>query len=268
MKNLKTSLIITTYKWPEALFLVLKSIKNQSIVPNEIIVADDGSAEDTKDMIKKFSKVSKLKIIHSWQKDEGFRAAMSRNKAIAKARGEYIIMIDGDMILHPDFIKDHISFAKSNTFVQGMRAKLSEEKSNDIMQTKDINFKNFDKGLKSKRYGIHNQLLSFLLSGTCRINKLNMLQTCNMAFYKKDALRINGFNEDFIGWGREDSEFGARMLNARIARRDLRFSAVAYHIHHEGNSRKMLGHNHQIYLNTLNKKLVRCTNGINKYIYK
>jgi len=268
MKNLKTSLIITTYNWPEALFLVLKSIKNQSIMPTEIIVADDGSAEDTKDMIKKFSKDSKLKIIYSWQKDKGFRAAMSRNKAIARARGEYIIMIDGDMILHPDFIKDHISFAKNNTFVQGMRAKLSIEKSNNIMQTKNIIFKNFDKGLKSKRYGIHNQFLSFLFSGPRIINRLNMLQTCNMAFYKKDVLKINGFNEDFIGWGREDSEFGARMLNAQITRRDLRFCGVAYHIHHEGNSRKMLDHNHQIYLNTLKIKLVRCKNGINKYINK
>jgi len=266
MRNLKTSLIITTYNWPEALFLVLKSIKNQTMLPDEIIVADDGSAEDTKDMIKKFSKDFKLKIIHSWQKDEGFRAAMSRNKAIAKARGEYIIMIDGDMILHPDFIKDHTSFARINSFVQGMRAKLSKEKSNDIMQTKNIIFQNFDKGLKSKRYGIHNQFLSFLFSGLRVINKLNMLQTCNMAFYKKDALKINGFNEAFIGWGREDSEFGARMLNAQIARRDLRFSAVAYHIHHEGNSRKMLDHNHQIYLNTLKRKLVHCKNGINQYI--
>jgi len=268
MKKLKTSLIITTYNWPEALFLVLKSIKYQSIAPDEIIVADDGSNDDTKNIIRKFSKDFKLEIIHSWQKDEGFRAAMSRNKAIAKARGEYIIMIDGDMILHPDFIKDHTSFAKTNSFVQGMRAKLSKEKSMNIMKTKKINFKNFDKGLKSKRYGIHSPLLSFIFSGIRRINKLNMLQTCNMAFYKNDALRINGFNEDFIGWGREDSEFGARMLNARITRRDLRFSAVAYHIHHEGNSREMLDYNHQIYLNTLNKKLVRCKNGINKYIKK
>ena len=137
-----------------------------------------------------------------------------------------------------------------------MRAKLSEKKSNEIMETKDIHFKIFDKGLKSKRYGINNLFLASIFSGTCYINKLNMLQTCNMAFYRNDAIKINGFNEDFIGWGREDSEFGARMLNSEITRRDLRFAAVAYHIHHEGNSRKMLDHNHKIYLNTLEKKLV------------
>ncbi len=268
MQKLKVSLIITTYNWPEALFLVLKSVKNQFRMPYEIIVADDGSNRKTASLIKKFSKEFKLEIIHSWQEDKGFRAAMSRNKAIAKAKGDYIIMIDGDMILHRNFIKDHICFAKKNSFVQGMRAKLSEQKSNEIMKTKDIHFKKFDNGLKSKRYGIDNKLLASIFSGTCYIYKLNMLQTCNMAFYRNDALKINGFNEDFIGWGREDSEFGARMLHSNIIRRDLRFAAVAYHIHHEGNSRKMLDHNHKIYLNTLENKLVRCENGIDKYIIK
>ncbi len=268
MHKFKVSLIITTYNWPEALFLVLKSVKNQFKMPYEIIVADDGSNRKTASLIKKFSKEFKLEIIHSWQEDKGFRAAMSRNKAIAKAKGDYIIMIDGDMILHRNFIKDHICFAKKNSFVQGMRAKLSEQKSNEIMKTKDIHFKKFDKGLKSKRYGIDNKLLASIFSGTCYIYKLNMLQTCNMAFYRNDALKINGFNEDFIGWGREDSEFGARMLHSNIIRRDLRFAAVAYHIHHEGNSRKMLDHNHKIYLNTLKNKLVRCENGIDKYIIK
>jgi glycosyltransferase involved in cell wall biosynthesis len=266
MQKLKVTLIITTYNWPEALLLVLKSIKNQTILPDEIIIADDGSNKETANIIKRFSKEFKLKIIHSWQEDKGFRAAMSRNKAIAKAKGDYIIMIDGDMILHKGFIKDHITFARKKTFVQGMRAKLSDQKSNDIMKTKDINFKIFDKGLKSKRYSINNKLLAFFFSGICYINKLNMLQTCNMAFFRKDAIKVNGFNEDFIGWGREDSEFGARMLNAKIIRRNLRFSAIAYHIHHEGNSRKMLDHNHAIYLNTLEKKLVRCKNGIDKYL--
>ena len=160
MQKLKVSLIITTYNWPEALFLVLKSVKNQFILPDEIIVADDGSSKETANIIKKFSKNFKLKIMHSWQEDRGFRAAMSRNKAIAKAKNEYIIMIDGDMILHPNFIKDHICFAKNNSYVQGMRAKLSEQKSNDIMKTKDIYFENFDKDLKSKRYSISNKFLA------------------------------------------------------------------------------------------------------------
>ena len=93
-----------------------------------------------------------------------------------------------------------------------------------------------------------------------------MLQTCNMAFYKKDCISVNGFNEEFIGWGREDSDYAAKLLHLGIKRRDLRFKGIAYHIHHQGNSRKMLDINHKIYLNTINKKLKWSNDGINKYL--
>ena len=129
MKKLKTSLIITTYNWPEALLLVLKSVEEQSIRPDEVVIADDGSKEETINIIKKFSQKTKLNIIHSWQEDIGYRLSMSRNKAIKKSKGEYIVMIDGDMILHPNFIEDHINFARQRTFVQGVRAKISDSKS-------------------------------------------------------------------------------------------------------------------------------------------
>ena len=104
---MKLTLIITTYNWPESLLLVLDSIKNQTIIPNEVIIADDGSNCKTLDSIKKYTENSNLNIIHSWQEDIGFRAARSRNKAISKSTGDYIILIDGDTILHRDFIKDH-----------------------------------------------------------------------------------------------------------------------------------------------------------------
>ena len=266
MKKLKTSLIITTYNWPEALLLVLKSVEEQSIRPDEVVIADDGSKEETTNIIKKFSQKTKLNIIHSWQEDIGYRLSMSRNKAIRKSRGEYIVMIDGDMILHPNFIEDHINFARQGAFVQGVRAKISDSKSKEILKNHSILFKQFDVSLKSKRYSIRNKLLSFLFSGKKYFNKLNMFLGCNMAFFRKDCLNINGFNEDFIGWGRDDSEFGARMLHSGLDRRDLRFSAVAYHIHHEGNSRAMLERNHQIYLDILKRKIIRCENGIDKYI--
>lgn len=266
MKKLKVSLIITTYNWPEALLLVLKSIEIQTVKPNEVIIADDSSKKETANIIKNFSKKTSLKIIHSWQEDIGYRLSMSRNKAIAKSSYEYIVMIDGDMILHPNFIEDHINFAKRGTFVQGVRAKINALKSKEILTNGSIFFRELDEGLKSKRYSIRSKLLSFLFSGKKYFNKLNMFLGCNMAFFRTDCFNINGFNEDFIGWGRDDSEFGARLLHSGIDRRDLRFNAVAYHIHHEGNSRAMLERNHQIYLDILKRKVIRCKNGIDKYI--
>ena len=260
------SLIITTYNWEKALELVILSSIRQSYLPVEIIVADDGSTDDTRKLIKSLCNKSPIPIIHSWQKDKGFRAAKSRNKAIAKAIGDYIILIDGDMILHKNFVRDHCSFSKPGYFVQGIRAKLSAKKVKKVFKTKQLNFKSFEGGIKNKRNSVRSSLFSYLFSGTRLFKRLSMIQTCNMAFFKDDCMKVNGFNEDFIGWGREDSEFGIRLMNIGIKRRDLKFKAIGYHIHHEGISREMLEKNHQIYLNTLNNKLIWSINGIDKYI--
>jgi glycosyltransferase involved in cell wall biosynthesis len=266
MKNIKTSLVITTYNWPEALELVLASVQKQTTPPDEVIIADDGRTSSTKKIIQEFSQKSAMQVIHSWQEDDGFRAAMSRNKAIAKANYEYIVLIDGDMILHPSFIEDHVNFAKKNSFVQGVRAKISSNGALSLFIQKNFNFKPFDPRLKSKRYSLRSKLLSLVFSGRRYFKKLKMLLSCNMAFFKDDFIRVNGFNEDFIGWGREDSEFAARLIHSGLYRRDLRFSAVAYHIHHEGNSREMFEKNHAIYLETVNQKISRCKNGVDKYL--
>ena len=124
---MKISLIITTFNWPESLLLVLKSVKNQTLKPDEIVIADDGSDEKTKNLISSFQKQFDINIIHSWQEDNGFRAARSRNKAIFKSSGDYIIMIDGDMVLHNNFINDHLINIENGYFIQGTRSLISEK---------------------------------------------------------------------------------------------------------------------------------------------
>ena len=161
---MRVSLIITTYNWPESLFLVLKSIENQTIIPEEVVIADDGSNVETKEMIAKFQKDSELNINHSWQEDNGFRAAKSRNKAIAKAYGDYIILIDGDIILHPQFIQDHVNNAKVGYFIQGSRVLLTQDITEQIIISKKISFSFFSKGLNSKKNSIHSNFLSKIFS--------------------------------------------------------------------------------------------------------
>ena len=117
------SLIICTYNWPEALSLVLSSVADQSILPNEIIVADDGSSESTAKVIEELSNKISIPIIHSWQEDDGCRIPHSRNRALAKSNYEYIIMIDGDTVLHQDFIKDHIKYAKERNLQEEINNK-------------------------------------------------------------------------------------------------------------------------------------------------
>ena len=261
---MRLSLIITTYNWPESLLLVLKSAENQTIVPEEVVIADDGSNVETKEMIAKFQKDSELNIIHSWQGDNGFRAAKSRNKAIAKSCGDYIILIDGDIILHPKFIQDHVNNAKAGYFIQGTRVLFTQDITEQIIISKRISFSFFSKGLRNRKNSIHSNFLSKIFS--TNNNSLHGIRCCNIAFYKQDCINVNGFNNEFEGWGREDSEFVVRLINNGLNRKNLRFNAIQYHLWHKVSDRKYLDYNNQLLQNSIEHKLKVCKKGINKYI--
>jgi glycosyltransferase involved in cell wall biosynthesis len=258
------SLVITTYNWKEALEQVLLSALSQSRLPDEIIIADDGSREDTKDFLNNFSLISEIPIIHSWQEDKGFRAARSRNLAISKVKCEYIILIDGDIILHHHFIKDHLSFAQKGSFVQGGRVLLGKSLSNQLLKEKNINISFFEKEIKNRKNAIYSNLLSSLFSKESQ--SLKGIKTCNMAFFQEDFVLVNGFNNHFVGWGREDSEFVVRLMNAGIKRRNLKFHAIAYHIWHNENSRQSLESNDNLLEKTLKYKLTSCEDGVGEVV--
>ena len=261
---MRISLIITTYNWPESLILVLKSVENQTIAPDVVVIADDGSTVETKEMIAKFKKDSKLNIIHSWQEDNGFRAAKSRNKAIAKSCADYIILIDGDIILHPKFVQDHVNNAKVGYFMQGSRVLLSQDITEQIIISNRISFSFFSKGMKGRKNSIHSNFLSKIFS--TKKNYLRGIKTCNIALFRQDFINVNGFNNEFEGWGREDSEFVVRLFNNGINRKNVRFNAIQYHLWHKDSDRKNLDINNQLLQNSIEHKLKVCKKGINKYI--
>lgn len=262
--ELSVSLIITTYNWEEALNKVIISVFNQTIPPDEIIIADDGSTQKTSELIKKLKPESPVPLIHSWQEDKGFRAAMSRNKAIAKASFDYIITIDGDIILHPSFIMDHKKHATKNQFTVGPRVLLSKEKSEETLKENHEKFSFFTAGIRNRKNTLHSDLLSGCFSR--RSTSLKGIRTCNMGFWKEDAVRINGFNENFTGWGREDSEFAVRLFTSGTTRKNIRFNAIGYHIFHKENTRNNLDKNDEILEKTISEKLYRCDNGLDKYL--
>ena len=258
------SLIVTTYNRPDVLSLVLKSIENQVMKPFEVIVADDGSDKRTQRVLEDCSNKLSFKIIHSFQRDKGFRASRSRNKAIAKANGDYIILIDGDMILQDEFIKDHHRNAKPGFFIQGSRVLLSELQTKLILKKREVFLSFFSSGLKNRKNAIHSNILSSLFSSEG--SNIRGIKTCNLAFFKNDCIRINGFNNDFIGWGREDSEFALRLINTGIKRKNLKFNAIQYHLWHQESNKKSLSFNDEILNNTKNNNLKWCKNGIDNFL--
>ncbi|MCM5663506.1 glycosyltransferase family 2 protein [Galbibacter mesophilus] len=262
---MSVALIITTYNWPEALRLVLESVKSQSVIPDEIFIADDGSGEKTKSTINEFSqKNPDLNIIHVWHEDTGYQRSKILNKTISGIKSDYIIQTDGDCILHKDFVKDHLHFSEPNQFICGNRTMLTKKMS-DLFISRTIPTTSFFLHLGSKfhfKYQYRNYGLSKKKSNLFNTNQSRVPIGCNMSYWKKDVLKINGYNELFVGWGPEDAEFAQRLLNTNCAMLQIRHACIIFHIDHPYLSRKMLDKNMQIFQSTIDNDLKFCTQGI------
>ena len=267
-KPKSVSILITTYNWPKALKVVIESVLNQTYLPDEIIIADDGSGKETKDLVNKFIDESNANIIHVWHEDKGFRAGPIRNKAIAKATSEYIIQIDGDTIIERHFIEDHLSKSEHGKFIIGSRVLLNEKLSTEVLNgnKKTINF--FSENIKNNFNTLRLPFISnFFSSPTKDIPKvIRSSHSCNMSSYRSDLIDVNGYNEEMIGWGREDSELAVRLVNNGLTKERIKLSGIQYHIHHKENDRSRFNINDQILESTVLDKKIQCQNGIFKDI--
>ncbi|GIU14887.1 MULTISPECIES: glycosyltransferase family 2 protein [unclassified Shewanella] len=253
-------LIVTTYNWPEALRKVLDSIALQTVPPFEVIIADDGSSASTKQLLEAYQSKLKCPLIHCWQEDRGFRVARNRNHGIVTSKGDYIVFIDGDMILAPKFIEDHIAVAEPGYFVQGRRAYLNEQVSSMLLTTEKMPHI-FMKGVKHREQAMRLAFLPKSITESKR-SSLARAMTANCAFWRDDVYRVNGFNNDFEGWGPEDIEFFQRLFNTGLKCKKLNFKSNCYHIYHPSSSTASLAHNHKLLDDTIKQQLVECENGL------
>jgi len=264
--EIKTSLIISTYNRPDALELVLQSVLSQSVLPYEVIVADDGSREETRALIERYQANFPVPLHHCWQDDNGFRLAKIRNLAIGQSKGNYIVMVDGDMVLHRHFIRDHQHISLPNQFIQGRRVILTEKETKSALAEKRTVFNLLSSGVHNKINALSCPLVSNMASELFSKHDHNSVRGCNMAFWRDDVISVNGFNEGFVGWGREDSEFVVRLLNFGVKRKDLRLGGVAYHLYHPEHSKSELLDNDQRLNYAIEHKLVTCEQGIAPYL--
>jgi glycosyltransferase involved in cell wall biosynthesis len=266
MPSKSCSLIVSTYNRPDALKRCLESVMVQSILPGEIIVADDGSGFDTRFFVEEFKNQSTVPVVHIWQPDEGYQLAKIRNKAFNAASTEYLIQIDGDLILHRHFIKDHTRIAKPGVFVSGARIHMDEILTKKVLSG-IIAFHDIPKEsphLSKKHNGFYSEFLS-------RMNY--MLQTgkhnykyvlgCNMAFWKKDLEKVNGYNEGFKGWGKEDNDLAVRLINAGVQLRFIKYGAIIYHLAHPVADLSFMPANEQVLEKSLREKITYVPDGMN-----
>lgn len=267
------SVVVTTYNRPDALQCVLQSLVHQSDQAFEILVADDGSEGQTKHVIDHFIKTTSLSLTHIWHEDLGFRAAAIRNKAATKAKGDYLIFLDGDCALPLNFIKNHKNLAEKGFFVAGNRILLSEKATAIFLKTQELFFRrNLWQWIKSQRRGECNRWLPLV---TIPLGVLRKLQphkwkgakTCNLGMFRQDFIAVNGFDENYIGWGFEDSDLIIRLQNYGIKRKAGQYSVPVFHLWHPHNSKPELSlENFSRLQATLKSKNTGAITGVNQYL--
>ena len=265
--NIPLTLVITTYNNVKPLHLCLKSVAAQTILPDEIVIGDDGSTEETRQLIDEWRTKLTVPIVHVWQEDEGFRLSRIRNKAFAAAKHDYIVMIDGDIVLERHFIEDHKRLIKPNYFICGSRIRMKRALSERYLQshrsTLPLSWIPCDRFFNAVRC----VPLSVLLADSYGQRPVDKGRSCNMSFWKSDIVKVNGFNEDFVGWGLEDSDFIVRLLQAGVKKRFLKFGGIQYHLWHnerEMNNREEREHLIQDVIS--GKKSFFCSNGYDQHV--
>ena len=260
----KCTLVTPTYNWPEALELLLKSVQHQSHFPDEVIIADDGSSPDTKAVIDQFKENFPVPLIHIWHEDKSNRKPRIMNKAIAKARYDYIIEIDGDIIMNKHFIKDHLQFSQTGHYLYGSRVNIKKEFLGKLFQNKHLNFYFYSEGIQKRGRTLR---IPFLAKHIKPVQERSRkLRGCNMSFWKEDFIKVNGFNENLVGWGIDDSEMIQRLHNIGIKGKRLKFAGIAYHIYHKEQSKSHIDINLDIEKQTTEEKLVYAEKGIDQFL--
>ncbi len=271
---MKTSVIFTTYNSPQWLEKVLWGFSVQTVKEFEIVIADDGSGVETRELIDRMREELSVPLHHVWHDDDGFQKCQIMNKAIIAAQGEYLIFTDGDCIPREDFVEQHLKYSGRNNYLSGGYFKLPMNVSQAITRDDIISQRAFDV----------NWLLSMGLKKTHKTLKLtargkwadflNWISPARPTWnghsascYKEFALAVNGF-EERMQYGGQDCEFGDRLRNLGLIPKRIRYSAVCVHLDHKRGyiTKEMLQNSYDVRAETKRTKKIKATLGIDQHL--
>jgi glycosyltransferase involved in cell wall biosynthesis len=264
------SLIVSTYNRPDALAAVLHAFEQQTDRDFEIVVADDGSAAPTRDCVAAHARRLRVPVKHIWHEDRGFRLAAIRNRGILASDGSYCIFLDGDCIPRPDYVAVHRRLAQPGWFVTGNRALLGRELTERLL-AHDLAPERWGLAtwLALRAQGKLNRLAPLLplpLGPLRRLRARNWrsARACNLAVWRSDIDRVNGFDAGYCGWGREDSDFLIRLMRAGVRRKDGNFATGVLHLWHPESNRTALPENERRLAEVVRSDRIRALDGLSQ----
>jgi len=258
------ALVVNTYNQPDYLRRLLNALSRQTQLPHEVVLADDGSDDQTRAAFEDWAARQSFPCCRVWQEHAGFRRARVLNLAIARATSAYLVFQDGDTIPHPAFVADHLRLARPGAFVQGHRA-LIEQAGSSFFGLGEFGADRRRALLRLQLRGLKH---AYRWPWPIRRNRSDLrgIRGCNLAIWREDLLKVNGYNEAFTGWGREDSELAVRLMNAGVYRLDVRGWAICFHLWHPPADRANLSANDQLLETALAQKAVWCDAGLNSHL--
>ena len=236
---MEISVIVSTYNNPWALEKTLYGLCCQTRRDFEVLIADDGSTAETRELIARFQTESPLTIQHLWHEDLGFRKGRILNQAIACAAGDYLILTDGDCIPRDDFVAAHCRLARPNYYIAGgshidIPARMHPAIGRDDIEAQRVFQVGWlvSQGMAAKKFRYRLSRNRFLARWLDTITlRPGVLVGANASAWKNDVLAVNGFDETYT-YGSDDKDLGVRMTNNGVKSRRLKYSLVCVHLSH------------------------------------
>lgn len=260
------AVVISTYNRTKALDLVLQGLSRQKVQARQIVVGDDGSTDETRDVIASWRSRG-LPVEHCWHEDRGYRKSVIMNQAMRAVNQPLCIFTDGDCVPLEGFVRDHLRYAEVGYIMAGPRMLASAALTQRLESGAESCLgRNIFWWLGQRMRGNINRLLPLihLPDGAWRKSsptKWEWVRGCNFSVETKHVWRVGGFEENLFGWGPDDSDIAVRMINAGVRVKSLRFAAPVLHLWHQEESRVTLEQN-LAYLHTaLAEKRTRASSG-------
>ena len=265
------AVLVSTYNRPKALNLVLGGLANQFLAPTQVIIADDGSSQTTKEVID-YWRSQGLPLEHCWHEDRGYRKTKIMNEALRKVHAELCIFLDGDCIPLPSFVSNHLEMAEPKSISAGPRILASKRFTQQLELRGDINrLVHWSFWIARRLKGDVNRInqLFYIPDGPWRRmqpRNWGLVRGCNFSAPLIDVLAVDGFEEKLEGWGPDDSDLAVRLINYGLRVKNLRFAAPVLHLWHEEESRLNLACNREYLRSAIEERRVQALAGISARI--